>query len=234
MAGNRRESLPNKSKTKNATLTLDLKEAIDRAKAQAEGSKDLEDLFSLLSFESDLVRDAAQREADRENADDDEPIELIEVLARRFKELRKESGQTQERIADAMAYLGFGWNRTTVVEIERFRRGIALIEAFALAALFGIPAARFFLPKDTERVWMPKEWDAGPPDEIGLGGGIREGRALSGKQMAELLLGPGGSVAAGGADWQLARAVALVTRRDGRPAVALWNARRGASEHGHD
>jgi transcriptional regulator with XRE-family HTH domain len=200
---------------------------IQRAYSQTTSSQELEELAQALSDQANMVGvNASIRDARNHDDDYDEPVEMGEVLALRFREARTQAGWTQDGIANYMSGIGFGWNRTTVVEIERLRRAIALDEVLALAAVFALPAIHFFTPAENQAVWLPSEW-SGDAKRVAQQHLVEQGRAISGADVKELLLGPDGSAGHGGTDWELARRVALVGPHDDRPAVELWNAKDG-------
>jgi transcriptional regulator with XRE-family HTH domain len=58
--------------------------------------------------------------------------------------LREGRGWSQDHVAAAMQDLGFGWVQTTVSKTEAGQRSATLIEAGALARIFGVALESFF------------------------------------------------------------------------------------------
>jgi transcriptional regulator with XRE-family HTH domain len=132
------------------------------------------------------------------------------IIADHLKELRAESGWTQERLAGAMAQIGFPWRRITVAEVETDTRRVSLDELLGLAAVFGVPALTLVIPDDQTVL----EW---------------HDRSLESMTVIDLLLGEEGRMGKGGLTWKAAAQAAGAPggTDDWRPAADLWR-KRGA------
>jgi transcriptional regulator with XRE-family HTH domain len=64
----------------------------------------------------------------------------------RVRSLRKTRGWSQERLAEQMQLLGFGWLQSTVAKTENGQRPLRLNEAAALAEVLGVPLAQATQP----------------------------------------------------------------------------------------
>lgn len=133
-------------------------------------------------------------------------VELKKVVAENLKRVRKESSLSQGALAEAMAALGFAWNRQLVADCEfGKKRRVTPEEIVGLAALFGIPALTFLLPPGGTHVRL------------------NDSVILPGVLLRELMLGRGGRIGTGGPAWAAAALVAGPPKRGvPRPAVALW------------
>jgi transcriptional regulator with XRE-family HTH domain len=111
---------------------------------------------------------------------------LAEAVGDNIGDLRRISGWSQERLAEAMSQMGFHWNRQTAAESERgVRRRASLEEVLALAALFSVPALQILMPQPGHAIDLNEhltEWDC--------------------VLVNELMLGRGGMVGEGGAAWR--------------------------------
>ena len=211
-----------------AAMVNDIAALVQRAMETAMTADDFDRLKNSLAEQANKAEIAGVlMMADLHGEYEEEPIDFVDVPAVRFREFRVLSGWTQSGIAMHMSNLGYGWNRTTVVEIERLRRAIGLEELLALAALFSIPVVHFLVPPDESYVWLPREWKgvgvAAPGDETTA----PPGRTISDSEAIELLLGPGATLGKGGLDWELPKKVAFVTGVDERPAIDFWAERLG-------
>jgi len=132
-----------------------------------------------------------------------EVVGFTEVIASHVRGHRQAAGWTQERLAEAMSRLGFGWKRLTVVEVEGTARKASLEEVLGLSILFGVPVVQFLLPADTQDIALPN------------------GHALDSGTVAELVAG-GPLATPDPATWKAARRAALVgVDDDWRPAPDL-------------
>jgi len=128
------------------------------------------------------------------------------IIGKNLKDLRTQAGWSQERLATAMADLGFGWKRITVAETELALRRVTLEEVLGLGVLFAVPATWFLIPVDGED---DLEWPQGQLDR---------------STVTELLFGRGGKLGVGGLNWSApARASGGRRRqRNWRPASDLY------------
>ncbi len=135
-----------------------------------------------------------------------------EIIAENIRNLRLEAGWTQQQLADAMTAIGFTWARETAVEVERTGRKVQLEEVVGIAALFGIPIMELLLPDNQTAIVV--------------------GNASTDRgQLSELMLGRGGKIGNGGADWLAPLYIVGGGKTIERPAVDLWQ-NRGTSPGG--
>ncbi len=104
----------------------------------------------------------------------------------------------------AMTAIGFTWARETAVEVERTGRKVQLEEVVGIAALFGIPIIES--PCRTTR--QQSLWEAPPSTDPHA-------------QLSELMLGRGGKIGNGGADWLALLYIVGGGKTIERPAVDL-------------
>jgi len=67
-----------------------------------------------------------------------EPITPEQSFGQRLRDLRTARAWSQQKVADAMRELGFGWRQTTAAKTEAAERPVPLGEVVALAGLFGV------------------------------------------------------------------------------------------------
>lgn len=73
------------------------------------------------------------------------------AVGRKVRDLRRQRGWSQERLAHRMRLHGFAMHQTTVAKLEAGDRPIRLAEAVALAAAFDVPfEALWFAPTRSE------------------------------------------------------------------------------------
>jgi transcriptional regulator with XRE-family HTH domain len=82
-------------------------------------------------------------------------MKLEHVMARSIAELRKESRLTQQDLACRMRTVGLNWTPNRVTQIETLRRTVSLLEAVALAWVFGVPVTRLMAGPDAEQIDTP-------------------------------------------------------------------------------
>jgi transcriptional regulator with XRE-family HTH domain len=130
-----------------------------------------------------------------------------QILGENLKALRTESGWSQDRLANAMAALGFKWKRVTCAEVEGTSRRLGLDELMGLAALFGVPAVQLMVPSEgTALDWVNRD--------------------LVADEVKDLLVGHGGVLGEGGSNWSAAlTALGPLAGKDERPAADLWRVR---------
>jgi transcriptional regulator with XRE-family HTH domain len=139
---------------------------------------------------------------------------FAQILGENLKALRIESGWSQDRLATAMAALGFKWKRVTCAEVEGTSRRLGLDELMGLAALFGVPAVQLMLPSEGTTL----DWT---------------NRDLSSEEVKDLFVGHKGRLGEGGANWSAAlTAVGSLSGEDERPAADLWRVRDGRLREG--
>lgn len=129
---------------------------------------------------------------------------FAQIIGENLKGLRTEAGWTQAQLAQAMAQIGFPWQRVTVAEVEGAARRVSLEEVVGLAALFSMPALRIILPdSDTALDWTQGDLE---PDTV-----------------RELFLGQAGVLGEGSLSFAAAAEAAGSPKKDDhRPAVDLW------------
>jgi transcriptional regulator with XRE-family HTH domain len=132
------------------------------------------------------------------------------IIAENLRNLRLEAGWTQQQLANAMTAIGFGWARETAVEVERYGRKLQLEEVLGIAALFSVPVVELLLPDEETALDMPKAH-------------------LEREQLRELMVGRGGRIGEGGADWVAGIYALGGGRTVERPAVDLWQNRKAKS-----
>lgn len=201
---------------KRRTLPAEVSEALDALAdalgAIANGAEPSTDPATVLDAAIAAAHEAQER--DPYNL----AIPLEDIPGDRLRQLRRESGWTQQALADAMNALGFGWVRQTVNQVEheigtdgsRRVRGLSFAELFALASLFGVPVLDFLLPRAGESV------EVGAETQVGS------------RQARELILGRGGKTGQGGPQWVAAASLAPADVT--RPAHELWKRRRAADK----
>lgn len=127
-----------------------------------------------------------------------------EVIGDHLRELRKEAGWTQRQVSDAMTQAGFEWNRTTCAEVERGVRRATIEELLGLAALFRTPAVALLIPSQPLGLQMPRD-------------------VLTVEDVAELFVGPGGTICEGPTQWTVAdKALGASEEEISRPEAPLW------------
>lgn len=72
------------------------------------------------------------------------------IFARRVREMRRQTGMTQQQLADFMARTGDGIYRSTIGKIENGDRPVSVNEAVQIAGIFGVPLTEM-LTTDTSR-----------------------------------------------------------------------------------
>lgn len=186
----------------------------DRLASLAEGAPTGEVLHDLdLAF--DRAFEAALTAGQDKRSGKDSGHRLVPdfgvLIAERARRLREDAGWTQAQVAEAMTRLGFKWTRVTVAEVELGTRRVSMEELVGLAAMYGEPLLLLLTPDVGDRLEFPRKRGLDPADVVGL------------------MLGEGGRIGPGGADWGPAARIALVrepnTASDWRPARALWERR---------
>jgi transcriptional regulator with XRE-family HTH domain len=143
--------------------------------------------------------EAARRHALEEAAtvppDKAEIITVQSAVGRRLRELREESGWTQQELAADMLAIGIEWQRETVAEVERGeRRRLSWDEMLGLLVLFDLPLSEVVALVGPERIEMNGQL-IGPNELRDL---IHSGRAGQASSLTRRLAG----IAAGAEDWR--------------------------------
>lgn len=206
--------------TKRRALALppeadELYEAIgEQVEAIATGSASA---WSFQKFQEAMARlyvAASSARVDDER-DESRVVTFNEIISERVRRARTDAGWTQEQLADAMSQAGHDWKRVTVAEVETQGRRVSLEELLTLSVLFGVPMLHFLLVGESDAVQLAGE-------------SSRCYRTISERSANELILGEGGRMGSGGADWEEARRIAAGPTGDDawRPARDMWARRR--------
>lgn len=162
------------------------------------------------AFES-VVREAARlgRRLDSPSKHMSMKVTGWQVVGYRLGEVRRLAGWSQADLATAMTTAGFSWKRITVAEVEAGKRRTSIEELLGIAAVFAVPAVEFLLPHKADYLGWPDGWSLDPQD------------------VQDLILGIGGKVGRGGADWEAAARAARAEPGEGdwRPAKDLYRRR---------
>jgi len=134
-------------------------------------------------------------------------VTLPEAIARNVRECRVLSGWSQERVAEAMARLGYPWKRITVAEVEGGSRRVGLEELLGIAILFSVPVVDLLRLKFNE--------------ELVIAG---VSTPLSAVEVGQVITGPADRPDFDGSAWVLPRLLATLNLEadDWRPAKAYW------------
>ena len=178
-------------------------EAVASGALSAWGFRDFQEAMATLYLAASSARPDNQHDESR-------VVSFSEIVAERVRQARTDAGWTQEQLADAMSQAGHDWKRVTVAEVETQGRRVSLEELLTLAVLFGVPMLHFLLVGESDAVQLPES--------------SRCYRTIGDLSANELILGKGGRMGSGGADWEEARRIAAGPTDDDswRPARAMW------------
>ena len=129
-------------------------------------------------------------------------VDFGAMVADKVRRLYEGSGWTQAQLAECMSSMGFSWKRVTVAEVVGNARKVTMEELLGLASAFGVPMFALLLPEEGDYVKFPDQ------------------RSLSPDTVSALMLGTGGMLGEGGANWPAASEVAGVAAGK-RPAKDL-------------
>lgn len=78
---------------------------------------------------------------------------LVDVIARRVREVRARHGMTAQQLADKLRESGVPWDRATVTKLETGRRqNVTVGEMFALARALDVAPVHLMVPVEGQRV----------------------------------------------------------------------------------